>query len=170
MAAMQCIEFLNYPIGEQAPGLQWGVRIDGTDLRVYAADATRGLWRRERKDDGTDEEEQRFLLRQHDGLTLAEVRDPAHHFLGHPAQEFADPSASTTPVLGCSCGVWDCWPLRTVITTTPETVTWSSFRQPFRKEWGELAMGPYVFARPAYEAALAEPVHLAADPLRTMIP
>lgn len=29
-------------------------------------------------------------------------------------------------------------------------------------------MGPYVFARPAYEAALAKPVVLSADPLRTL--
>lgn len=33
---------------------------------------------------------------------------------------------------------------------------------------GELPMGPYVFARPAYEAALAKPVVLSADPLRTL--
>ncbi|GAB1339722.1 hypothetical protein ACE1SV_63120 [Streptomyces sp. E-15] len=27
--------------------LQWGFRIDGTDLRVHAAEATRDLWRAE---------------------------------------------------------------------------------------------------------------------------
>jgi hypothetical protein len=167
MTAMQCIEFLNYPISEQPSDLQWGFRIDGTDLRVYAAEATRGLWRQESEDEGPEEEE-RFLLAQHGGLGLSEIDDPVRHFLGDPVPEFADPSTGTTPVLGCSCGLWGCWPLLTVITTTPETVTWSSFRQPFRKEWGELAMGPYVFARPAYEAALAEPVRLAADPLRTL--
>ncbi|WP_172386927.1 hypothetical protein [Streptomyces sp. MNP-20] len=163
---MQRIEFLNYPIGEQRSDLQWGCRIDGTDLRVYAADATRDLWSQEREDEGSAEQE-RFLLGQHGGLTLSEVGDAVRHFLGDPAPEFADPSTGSTPVLGCSCGVWGCWPLLTIITTTPETVTWSSFRQPFRKEWGELAMGPYVFARPAYEAALAEPTRLATDPLRT---
>jgi hypothetical protein len=52
-----------------------------------------------------------------------------------------------------------------MIITTPETVTWSSFRQPFRREWGELPLGPYVFARPAYETALAEPIRVAEDPL-----
>ncbi|MGH4029257.1 hypothetical protein ACQB60_10025 [Actinomycetota bacterium Odt1-20B] len=169
---MQRIEFLNYPIGEKAPDLlEWGVRIDGTDLRVYVADATRDLWRRER--DGEDEdldEEERFLLHQHGGITLSEMGDPAPHFLGDPAPEFVDPSTGATPVLGCSCGLWGCWPLLTTITTTPETVTWSSFRQPFRKEWGELPVGPYVFARPAYEAALADPVRLSADPLRALIP
>ncbi|MFH8384724.1 NUDIX domain-containing protein [Kitasatospora sp. NPDC018058] len=77
----------------------------------------------------------------------------------------ADAYAGTTPVLGCSCGIWGCWPLLTVITTTAETVTWSSFRQPFREEWGELPMGPYVIARSAYAAAVTEPVHLVEDPL-----
>ena len=52
-----------------------------------------------------------------------------------------------------------------VINTTPRTVTWSSFRQPFRREWGELPLGPYVFARPAYATALAEPIRVAEDPL-----
>jgi hypothetical protein len=164
---MHCIEFLNYPVGGQLSDLRWGLRIDGTDLRVYAAAATRDLWRREREDKGPTEE-QRFLLDQHDGLHLSEVGDPVRHFLGDPAPEFADPSTGTTPLLGCSCGLWGCWPLLATITTTPETVTWSSFRQPFRKKWGELAMGPYTFARPAYETALAEPVRLAADPPRTL--
>ncbi|WP_331769768.1 hypothetical protein OG948_39240 (plasmid) [Embleya sp. NBC_00888] len=134
---------------------------------MYAADATRDLWRREREDRGPAEE-QRFLRAQHDDLHLSEVGDPVRHFLGAPAPEFADPVTGTTPLLGCSCGHWSCRPLLTIITTTPETITWSSFRQPFRKKWGELAMGLYVFARPAYETALAEPVHLTADPLRTL--
>lgn len=161
---MQHIEFLTYPIAERPSALLWGFRIGGTDLRVYAADATRDLWHQEHEEE-TPSEQERFLLGQHDGLPLSEVCDPVRHFLGDPAPEFADPSTGTTPVLGCSCGIWGCWPLLAVITTTPTTVTWSSFRQPFRKEWGELSMGPYVFARPAYEAALAKPVRLAEDPL-----
>ncbi|MDC0767997.1 hypothetical protein [Streptomyces sp. HD] len=161
---MHQIEFLNHPMSECSSDLQWGIRIDGKDLRVYAADATRDFWRQEHEEESLEEQE-RFLLLQHAGLAVSEVGDPMHHFLGDPAPEFGDPSAGTTPVLGCSCGVWGCWPLLTVIATTSEDVTWSAFRQPFRKEWGELSMGPYVFARPAYEAALARPVRLAEDPL-----
>ncbi len=101
----------------------------------------------------------------HAGHRTGEIADAGRHFLGDPAPEFADPTTGSTPVLGCSCGLWGCWPLRTVITVTPEAVTWSSFRQPFRKEWGELPMGPYVFDRPAYETALAEPLRLTEDPL-----
>ncbi|MFJ8023752.1 hypothetical protein [Streptomyces sp. NPDC096311] len=160
---MQSIEFLHYPFG-QSSELLWGLRLDGTDLRVHAADATRDLWRQEWEEESRAEEE-RFLLTQHGGLFLSEVDDPLRRFLGDPTPEFADPSTGTTPVLGCSCGLWGCWPLLAVITTTPATVTWTSFRQPFRKEWGELSMGPYVFDRAAYDAALAAPVLLSEDPL-----
>ncbi|MFJ8743178.1 hypothetical protein ACIRL2_27835 [Embleya sp. NPDC127516] len=88
---MHSIEFLNYPIGEQPSALRWGFRIDGTDLRAYAADATHDLWRRERLGKGPAEE-QRFLRAQHEGLHLSEVGDPVRHFLGDPA-----PNSPTPP-------------------------------------------------------------------------
>ncbi|MET7568263.1 hypothetical protein ABZT04_07125 [Streptomyces sp. NPDC005492] len=166
---MQHVEFLNYPDIERPLDLQWGVRIDGRDLRAHAADATRGLWRLESEDeDEGPAEEERFLLAQHGGLSVSEIGDPVRHFLGDRAPSFADPAAGTTPVLGCSCGIWGCWPLLAVITAAPDTVTWSSFRQPFRKEWGELAIGPFTFDRPAYEATLTGPTLLTSDPLRTL--
>ncbi|MFJ6567630.1 hypothetical protein ACIQNU_09415 [Streptomyces sp. NPDC091292] len=160
---MQRIEFLNYAVSDHLSYRLWGFRVDGTDLRVRVADATRELWRQEQEEKSPDERE-RFLRAQHAGLPLQDIDDPGRHFLGDPAPEFAAPSPGATPVLGCACGVWECWPLLTVITSTPETVTWSSFRQPFRPEWGELSLGPYVFERSAYEAALAKPVHLTKDP------
>ncbi|WP_143074869.1 hypothetical protein [Streptomyces mangrovisoli] len=161
---MQHIEFLTYPVVGPRSELLWGIRIDGRDLRMYAADATRPLWRRELEDDGPQERE-RFVLTQHGGLYASEITDPVRHFLGDPAPEFARPADPALPVLGCSCGIWGCWPLLTVIDATPETVTWSAFRQPFREQWGELPMGPYVFARTAYEESLTAPTRLAGDPL-----
>ncbi|MFC9848412.1 hypothetical protein ACFWFF_08395 [Streptomyces sp. NPDC060223] len=161
---MQRVEFLNYPASEQPAHLLWGIRIDGTDLRVHTADATRELWRPELEDE-TEAEQAHFLLRQHDGLYVSEVSDPVRHFLGAPAAEFVGFGAETTPVLGCFCGLWGCWCLLTVITSAPDIVTWFPFRQPDREQWGELPMGPYVFARPAYEAALAAPTRLSEDPL-----
>ncbi|MEV7028179.1 hypothetical protein [Kitasatospora sp. NPDC093558] len=163
---MQRIEFLTYPADDASSNLLWGIRIDGVDLRVHAAEATRDLWRREYMD-GSPSELERLLLTQHDGLPVEEVADAGRHFLGDPAPQFTGAGAGpcSTAVLGCSCGLWGCWPLLTTITITPETVTWSAFRQPFRKEWGELPMGPYVFARPAYEAALTAPTRLTGDPL-----
>jgi hypothetical protein len=165
MTGMQRIEFVNYPAVERPSELLWGLLVDGTDLRVHAADATRDLWRQENAEE-TEAEQEDFLLTQHDGLDVREVGDPLRHFLGDPAPELAGYGTGATPILGCSCGLWGCWPLLTTITAAPATVTWSSFRQPFRKEWGELPLGPYVFARPAFEAALAQPVRLTEDPLR----
>ncbi|MFB6822408.1 hypothetical protein ACFCXA_12540 [Streptomyces virginiae] len=58
-----------------------------------------------------------------------------------------------------------CWPLLATVRATESEVTWSGFHQIHRPQWGELPLGPYVFSRPAYEAALAAPVPLAQDPL-----
>ncbi|MFE7777393.1 hypothetical protein ACFU5O_26575 [Streptomyces sp. NPDC057445] len=160
---MQCIEFFTY-----ASALQWGVRVDGTDLRVHAADATREPWRLENQDDTTPEEREEFLFSQHAGLTQDELGDPARHFLGEGGPGLLRATTGAVAVLGCSCGIWECWPLLTHITVTPETVEWSGFRQPYRPTWGELPMGPYVFPRAAYENALAHPVHLAGDPLTAL--
>ncbi|MEU9105658.1 hypothetical protein AB0D54_15010 [Streptomyces xanthophaeus] len=41
---------------------------------------------------------------------------------------------------------------------------------PRRRAWGELAMGPFVSPRPAYEDALAHAVHHAEDPFTALPP
>jgi hypothetical protein len=160
------VEFFTYP--STAPAMvaepAWGVRIDGTDLRVLAADATRGLWLREHPERSEAEREE-FLAAQYDGLPDAEIGDAGRHFLGRPGPPFAGFGDGTVPVLGCSCGVWECWVLLADVAAGAATVTWSSFLQPRRPAWGPLPMGPFTFARRAYEAALAAPVRLGADPL-----
>jgi hypothetical protein len=93
---MHHIEFLAYPTSASPTDLQWGIRIDGTDLRVYAADATRDFWRQEHEEDSLEERE-RFLLLQHDGLAVSEVGDPVRHFLGDPAPDFAAASGAAGP-------------------------------------------------------------------------
>ncbi|WP_241826922.1 hypothetical protein [Streptomyces graminilatus] len=162
---MQRIEFVHFPVSDDpsAP-LRWGMRVGGTDLRVLVAKATRHLWRKEHQK-WTEAKQERFLLTQHIGLYVEEVGDPLRHFLGDPSPRFTDSCAGATPLLGCVCGDWACWPLLALVTATSETVTWSSFRQPHREQWGELDMGPYVFDRTAYEAALAHPVRLDEDPI-----
>lgn len=161
---MQHVEFLNYPFRDDPTHLLWGIRIDGTDLRVHTADATRELWLQE-DDFETEAEYEHFMLGHQDGLYASQVDDPVGHFSGDPAEEFTILGPGTTPVLGCICGIWWCGALLAGITVTTETVTWSSFLLPNREQWGELPMGPYVFARPAYEAALAAPTRLTEDPL-----
>ena len=156
---MNGIEFFQYPSSAEDPtagALLWGIRIDGTDLRVHAAEATREPWSREHEED-TREEEDEHLLTQHAGLPVRGFEeDHPGHFLT---------ASDCTPVLGCTCGIWECWPLEARIEVTETTVKWSSFRQPHRPQWGELAMGPYEFGREAYEAALAGAVVLGEDRL-----
>jgi len=59
-----------------------------------------------------------------------------------------------TPVLGCECGEWGCWPLMSSITVTAELVTWDSFEQPHRKTRDYAAFGPFRFDRHQYDDAL----------------
>jgi hypothetical protein len=58
-------------------------------------------------------------------------------------------------VLGCECGQPGCWPLRTRITIASDSVTWSDFQQPHRRHWRHDALGPFIFSRDAYEAAVS---------------
>ncbi|WP_329192017.1 MULTISPECIES: hypothetical protein [unclassified Streptomyces] len=103
-------------------------------------------------------------------MAESDLGDAASHFLGNATPGLRHAPTDATAVLGCPCGIWDCWPLFTRITATPETVTWSAFHQPHRPAWGELAIGPFAFPRPVYENALTHVAHLAEDPLKTLPP
>lgn len=59
-----------------------------------------------------------------------------------------------TPVLGCECGEWGCWPLMARITMTAGLVTWDSFEQPYRKTRDYTPFGPFEFDRRQYDGAL----------------
>ncbi|MFG2292952.1 hypothetical protein [Streptomyces sp. NPDC048603] len=163
---MHDVEFYTYRITSL-----WGIRVDGTDLRVRAAAATRAHWvpELEAEEYGSPEAIEERVLRQHDGMPEGDLGDPVRHFLGDVRPELREQlwgdSTGLIPLLGCCCGVWECWPLLARVTVTPHEVTWSGFRQLYRPEWGELAIGPYAFGRAAYEDALAHPVALGDDPL-----
>lgn len=72
------------------------------------------------------------------------------HFHGRST----DAMGPKTPVLGCECGEWGCWPLMSSITVTAELVTWDSFEQPHRKTRDYAAFGPFRFDRRQYDDAL----------------
>jgi len=59
-------------------------------------------------------------------------------------------------VLGCECGIVDCWPFLTRILVGEETVTWSDFKQPFRPKWSYAALGTFTFDRAQYLSELAK--------------
>lgn len=55
-------------------------------------------------------------------------------------------------LLGCTCGVLECWFIVAKITLTPATVTWSNFGQ-FHFDY-EYDIEPFIFERNQYESEL----------------
>ncbi|WP_314254163.1 hypothetical protein [Streptomyces sp. DSM 40907] len=166
-------EFLRHPHPDFPHLTAWSIRIDGTDLRLLVAEATRALWSRELdEDDDTPQEREEFLLRQHAPLYVGDEADGARaraHFLGEAPAELRDDNTGALCLLSCPCGIDACWPLLAMVRVTESEVTWSGFYQIHRPQWGELPLGPYVFPRPAYDEALAAPVLLAQDPLAPLL-
>lgn len=78
---------------------------------------------------------------------------PSQHFLGSPRTLPWGGEEGETMLLGCTCGIDECWALMARITVTPQTVTWSAFRNNCR-DWDLSAMGDFVFSRPQYERSL----------------
>lgn len=72
------------------------------------------------------------------------------HFRGRSARAMGP----KTPLLGCECGEWGCWPLMAQITVTDDDVVWDSFEQPYRRSRDYSRFGPFCFERRQYEAAL----------------
>lgn len=61
-----------------------------------------------------------------------------------------------TPVLGCECGEWGCWPLMARIVVTDDLVVWDCFEQPYRETRDYVGFGPFRFDRRQYDDALRE--------------
>lgn len=74
------------------------------------------------------------------------------HFLGNSIPAMGP----KTPVLGCACGDWGCWPLMAEISVTDEVVSWDAFEQVHRPNRDYSRFGPFVFGRGQYEAALTD--------------
>ncbi|MEV4114972.1 hypothetical protein [Nonomuraea sp. NPDC049695] len=90
---------------------------------------------------------------------------PARHYLGEPVEVTYDQEDDETMLLGCACGISECWALLARIEVTETEVRWSGFRNNSR-DWDLSAvLGPFVFARRQYEEALrATAPPLAAPP------
>ena len=88
---------------------------------------------------------------------------PSRHFWGEDAGEGWD---GKSELLTCGdCGEVGCWPLVARIVAERDRIIWSEFEQPHRSEWefGETAwrytgLGPFIFERAEYEAALQRAV------------
>ncbi len=126
------------------------IEIDGVPLARLAE----GVEREQARSEGLP-----GMAGSYAGLHADDVLPPSRHFLGEPAPEHGFGDAVF--VLGCDCGECACWPLACRIRVERDRITWSGFVQPFRSAtsgpstWRYDALGPFVFDRTAYEAALA---------------
>ncbi|MFE0508581.1 hypothetical protein [Streptomyces sp. NPDC058964] len=95
-----------------------------------------------------------FPLLAGDYMPLAPVFGwPSRHFLGEPRVLPWGGEEGETMLLGCTCGIEECWALMARVTVTPETVTWSEFRNNCR-DWDLSAIGSFAFSRRQYEDSL----------------
>lgn len=87
------------------------------------------------------------------GLPTEAIFMPSRRLLGEPEDGWDDWEGRIS-VLGCGCGVVGCWPLQARIMVQDDVVVWDDFRQPHRRRWRHDRLGPFVFEREEYEAAL----------------
>ncbi len=84
---------------------------------------------------------------------------PSREWLGDPPDpgfvlDADDPRRGKAMVLGCTCGISECWFVQARIEVGPDVVRWSDFGQFHRPEW-VYGLGPFTFDRRQYEAQLA---------------
>lgn len=113
-----------------------------------------------RIEEGEDPSELYVMAGDYIPLPLSMVKSPSRHLLDKPLgiaeKGFIlppdDPSRNKTTLLGCSCGIIECWFLLAQITLTKTTVQWSDFQQFHRQEWKYNLS--FIFDRHEYEAQL----------------
>jgi hypothetical protein len=66
-----------------------------------------------------------------------------------------DPRRGKAMVLGCTCGISECWFVQARIDVGPDVVRWSEFGQFHRPHW-RYDLGPFTFDRRQYELQLAQ--------------
>jgi hypothetical protein len=76
-----------------------------------------------------------------------------------------DPRRDKATVLGCTCGVTECWFMQARIEVGPGWVRWSDFGQFHRPHW-HYGLGPFTFDRRQYESQLAQVAEPAAPTYR----
>ncbi|MQM25532.1 hypothetical protein [Glycomyces albidus] len=125
-------------------GQSLAIAVDGTPLIDLA--------RRAELDDARADGQPQLAGGYANLLYLDRICWPSRHFLDQPALVwFGD---GDTVVAGCTCGDYGCWPLCVQIEVTHEHVVWRDFRNGHRTNWDLSALGPFVFDRTEYEAAL----------------
>ncbi|MFC5829625.1 hypothetical protein [Nonomuraea insulae] len=86
-------------------------------------------------------------------FTRSQCGWPSRHYVGEPGEVAYNQDDDETMLLGCTCGVAECWALLAKIEVTGSAVRWSGFRNNVR-DWDLSGLGPFVFSREQYEQAL----------------
>lgn len=118
------------------------VDIDGVDLREYV---------RPIEEPFAIAADTPSLTAAYSGLAAVAVAWPSRHYLGEPEETWYRENEAI--ILGCDCGIADCWPLLARVSVGPTTVIWRDFRNGHRT-WDLSALGPFTFDRDQYESAL----------------
>jgi hypothetical protein len=100
------------------------------------------------------------LVGRYANLSAASTFLPSRNFLGHPYDTGLllppdDPYRDKSALLGCGCGVTECWLLMARIEVHADVVTWTDFGQLHRRHWGYGLS--FEFEREAYERELRGP-------------
>lgn len=83
---------------------------------------------------------------------------PSQNFFGSPYDhgflvDEDNPANGKSVLLGCSCGIIDCWFLLADITVETDRIVWEGFQQ-FHRDWS-YEIPPFIFDREQYEMAFA---------------
>jgi hypothetical protein len=147
---------------ERLPYRSACISIDGREL-IELVRSAEEPWARaeylERLPSFDNPSEFRFEPGDYHCLPASMVMLPSRNLLDQPRNlgfvlEPDDPRRGKATVLGCSCGIVDCWFLLVRVQVLPSLVIWSEFGQFHRPEW-HYGLGPFTFDRRQYEGELA---------------
>jgi hypothetical protein len=82
------------------------------------------------------------------------------HLVGDAIDEISQWAGDRVPLLGCTCGDLQCWPLLVRVARDGAVVRWEQFGQLHRRQWGYDDFGPFVFEREAYDRAVQDAITL----------
>lgn len=146
-----------WPEGPEHP--RSPIEINGTELVAMVREIERPFVQQElaeRAAAGMDPEDLRDYAGEYFGFSVASMRMPSRVLLDEPDDTAGkgfvldddDPRRGKATLLGCTCGIVECWFLLVRITVLDDVVIWSGFEQ-FHRNW-IYGLGPFVFDKRAY--------------------
>lgn len=119
------------------------IKIDGLDLIQITREAELPFAKRDNQED---------LAGSYDGIFLAWFPYAEKEFSGTTWPWYpVEADKGVAAILSCECGEIGCWPLYVNIQMDENRVSWSNFKQPYRKDWDLKSIGNYLFRRDEYD-------------------